>query len=196
MASADLWSPEYNSYILLLEKYDFNFFYEHLADFRLVSRDYGVHEDGVTVCGVQHVLWVLGLRVRPGTQHFPYNENPTRALNTTSLKYCLSSTDAVDRRGKNSRMRMKIQGRLMLTRFIEIHQSFELLDSAAPPRVLSNFRISLYMHYITWLNCINELNLSAHQAQLLYPDWMSGEAWIWDSWITLHLIYTKISTMD
>ena len=29
--------------------------------------------------------------------HFPYNENPTRALNTTSLKCCLLSTDAIDR---------------------------------------------------------------------------------------------------
>ena len=29
--------------------------------------------------------------------HFPYNENPTRALNTTSLKCCLPSTDVIDR---------------------------------------------------------------------------------------------------
>ena len=32
--------------------------------------------------------------------HFPYNENPTRALNTDSLKCCLASTDAIDRREK------------------------------------------------------------------------------------------------
>ena len=32
--------------------------------------------------------------------HFPHNENPTRALNTTSLKCCLPSTDAIDRREK------------------------------------------------------------------------------------------------
>jgi len=32
--------------------------------------------------------------------HFTYNENPTRALNTTSLKCCLPSTDAIDRREK------------------------------------------------------------------------------------------------
>ena len=32
--------------------------------------------------------------------HFPYNENQTRTLNTTSLKCCLSSTDAIDRQGK------------------------------------------------------------------------------------------------
>ena len=31
----------------------------------LVTSDYGVHEVGVTVCGVQHVL---GVRVRPGNQ--------------------------------------------------------------------------------------------------------------------------------
>ena len=28
---------------------------------------------------------------------FPYNENPTRALNITSLKFCLPSNDAIDR---------------------------------------------------------------------------------------------------
>ena len=30
--------------------------------------------------------------------HFPYNENLTKALNTTSLKWCLPSTDAIDRK--------------------------------------------------------------------------------------------------
>ena len=30
-------------------------------------------------------------------RHFPYNENPTRTLNSTSLKCCLPSTDAIDR---------------------------------------------------------------------------------------------------
>jgi hypothetical protein len=29
--------------------------------------------------------------------HFPYKENPTRTLNTTSLKCCLSSTGAINR---------------------------------------------------------------------------------------------------
>ena len=33
-------------------------------------------------------------------RHFPCNENPTRALNTTSLKCCLPSTDAIDWREK------------------------------------------------------------------------------------------------
>jgi hypothetical protein len=33
-------------------------------------------------------------------RHFPYNENPTRALYTTLLKYCFPSTDAIDRREK------------------------------------------------------------------------------------------------
>ena len=67
----------------------------------LVTSDYGIHEVGVTVCGVQHVLSVLGVRIRPGTRHFPCNENPTRPLNTTSPKCCLPSTDAIDRREKN-----------------------------------------------------------------------------------------------
>jgi hypothetical protein len=31
-------------------------------------------------------------------RHFPYNDNSTRALNNNSLKYCLASTDAIDRR--------------------------------------------------------------------------------------------------
>ena len=39
-------------------------------------------------------------------RHFLYNENPTTALNNTSLKWCLPSTDAIDRR-----MRMEVQGR-------------------------------------------------------------------------------------
>ena len=60
----------------------------------LITSDNGVHEVRVTVCGVQHVL---GVRVQPATCHFPYNDNPTRALNTTSLKCCLPSTDAIDR---------------------------------------------------------------------------------------------------
>jgi len=57
-------------------------------------------------------------------EYFSNNENPTRALNATSLKWCLSSTDAIDRR-KNSRMRMKVQRRLMQECFIEIHQERE-----------------------------------------------------------------------
>ena len=45
--------------------------------------------------------WVYGYY--PETKsfcHFIYNENPTRALNTTSLKCCLPSTDGIDRREK------------------------------------------------------------------------------------------------
>ena len=61
----------------------------------LVTSDYGVLEVGVTVCG-SCKSWVRNQIVTS----FPYNENPTRALNTTSLKYCLTSTDAVDRRVK------------------------------------------------------------------------------------------------
>ena len=63
----------------------------------LVTSDYGVYEVGVTVYVVQHVL---GVWVRPGIHDFPYNENPMRALNTTSLKCCLSSTNIIDRWGK------------------------------------------------------------------------------------------------
>ena len=37
---------------------------------------------------------------RPKVGYFAYNENPTRALNSTSLKCCLPSTDDNDRREK------------------------------------------------------------------------------------------------
>ena len=60
----------------------------------LVTSNYGVHEVGVTVRGVEDVLLVLGVTVRPGTRHFPYNENPTRVLNTILLKCSLLSTDS------------------------------------------------------------------------------------------------------
>ena len=56
-------------------------------------------------------------------RNFPYNENPTRTINTTSFKCYLPSTDSIDRR-KNSRMSMKVQGLLKEARFIEIHQVF------------------------------------------------------------------------
>ena len=56
--------------------------------------------------------------------HFPYNENLTRALNTTSLKWCLPSTDAIGGEKKNSRMCMKVHGSHMQVCFIEIHQVF------------------------------------------------------------------------
>ena len=65
--------------------------------------------------------WVY--RYNPETKsfhHFPYNENLMRALNTTSLKCCLPSTDANERQEKNSLMHMKVEGRLMEVHFIEI----------------------------------------------------------------------------
>ena len=46
-----------------------------------------------------------------------------RALNTTSLKCCLHSTD-VWQMGKKSRIRTRVKGRLMQARFFEIHQVF------------------------------------------------------------------------
>ena len=62
-------------------------------------------------------------RNSPQPLHFN-NENPTRALNTTSLKCCLPSTDALNRQEKNSRMRIKVEGRLRQARCIKIHQGF------------------------------------------------------------------------
>ena len=54
---------------------------------------------------------------------FSYNENPTRVLNTTSLTYCLPSTDTIDRREK-SRMHMKVRRPLMQVRLTEIQKVF------------------------------------------------------------------------
>ena len=44
--------------------------------------------------------WVYGYDPEAiSSHHFPYNENPTKA-NTSSLKCCLPSSDAIDRREK------------------------------------------------------------------------------------------------
>ena len=68
--------------------------------------------------------WVY--RYNPETKSFcsfPYNENPKRALNTTSLYCYLLPTDTIDRQKKIHKS-MKVQGRLMQVCFIEIHQVF------------------------------------------------------------------------
>ena len=54
---------------------------------------------------------------------FSYNENPTRALNTASLKCCLPLTDSIDRREEFTHA-YKGQGPLMQAHFIEIRQVF------------------------------------------------------------------------
>ena len=68
------------------------------------SRHAGLHKQWPRLHEHHNHWWrVLSVRVRPGNKsfrHFAYNENPTRALNTTSLKCCLPSTDAIDRREK------------------------------------------------------------------------------------------------
>ena len=57
----------------------------------------------ICMCGT--FWWLLDpvVRTRGGIWYcvlVVYNENPTRALNTTSLKCCLPSIDAIDRREK------------------------------------------------------------------------------------------------
>ena len=48
-----------------------------------------------------NMSWVYGYDPESKLFHyFPSNENPTRPLNTTSLKFCLPLTDAIDRREK------------------------------------------------------------------------------------------------
>ena len=83
--------------------------------------------------------WVNGYN--PETEsfrHFLYNESPTRALNTTSLKCCLLTLLRV---GKNSRMPMKIQGRLMQARFIVIHRGFAKKKSLMLFAISKNYSI-------------------------------------------------------
>ena len=83
--------------------------------------DYSVHEVGVTACGVQPVHSV---RVRPGNQIVPSFSVQWKSYESTK-HYLTQILLAINWRywqaGKNSRMRMKVRGRLMQTRFIKIH---------------------------------------------------------------------------
>ena len=66
----------------------------------LIASDSGVREVAITVLEFS-MSWVHGYDPEiKSFPLFPYNENPTRALNTNSLKCCLSSTNAIDRRKK------------------------------------------------------------------------------------------------
>ena len=74
----------------------------------------------VIVCGFLHVLWDWW-RGQSENRHFSYNEIPTSALNTISLKCLLPLSDTIDRREK---IHACIWGRLMQARVIEIYQLF------------------------------------------------------------------------
>ena len=79
----------------------------------------------VTVCGVQNVL---GIWVRPGNQIF-LSFSLQRKSDESSKHYLTQMLHVINwhywQAGKNSHMRMKVQGRLMQVCFIEIHQVFE-----------------------------------------------------------------------
>ena len=64
-----------------------------------------------------HWWWVLD--GGPRNSYFPYNENPTIALNSAYHQLTLLTG-----REKKSNMRIDVQGRLMQVRFIEIHKMF------------------------------------------------------------------------
>ena len=100
--------------------------------------------------------WVY--RYDPETKsshHFPYNENPTRALNTT---YSNADRHQVIGR-KNSRMHMTVHGCLMQARFIETHQIFTQKNVGYfSNRVICWFRI-LKLEYN-----INDLRTSLYEA--------------------------------
>ena len=68
-----------------------------------------------------HWWRVLGVRVRPGTCNFPYNENPTRALSTVT-QMLLAINWRYWQVVKNSCLRMKVQGHLMKVRLIKMYQ--------------------------------------------------------------------------
>ena len=62
--------------------------------------------------------WVYGYDAETKSfRHFAYNENPTRTLNTTSLKCCLPSTDAIDRREKRFKVVSFKRASLKFARF-------------------------------------------------------------------------------
>ena len=146
----------------------------------LLTNDYGVREVGVTLSGVQYVLWVLGVWIRPRTHSFPYNENPTRALKTTSFKCCLPSTDAIDRWKKNSCMRMKIQGCLMQARFTEWNPP-GFCKRKKPDTFLTVLLVPVYMKYNYFLltiikklflfRLVNKINLSKKDKKAQLTHW-------------------------
>ena len=74
--------------------------------------------------------------------HFPYNENPTRALNTTSLKCCLPSTDIDDKWEKFTHA-YEGSTSLQQVHFSKIHQVFE------EKKKLDSFLIEQYIGLIT-----------------------------------------------
>ena len=62
---------------------------QHLSEVEWVISDYGVHEVGITICGVQYVLGVYGPEIK-SFRHFSDNENPTRTLNSNAACHQLT----------------------------------------------------------------------------------------------------------
>ena len=60
----------------------------------LVTSDYCVHEVGANVESSMSEVYGYDPETK-SPRHFPYNENPLRELNTTPLKCCLPSTNAI-----------------------------------------------------------------------------------------------------
>ena len=74
--------------------------YKENDEFRNVSvhpGHAGLHKDWPWLHEHHNHCWqVPSVWIQPRAYHFPHNENPTRALNTTSLQCCLASTRAID----------------------------------------------------------------------------------------------------
>ncbi|UYV85173.1 hypothetical protein LAZ67_X004806 [Cordylochernes scorpioides] len=99
--------------------------------------------------------------------HFSYNENLTRALNTTSLICCFASTDAIDRQ-ENSLMRMNVHGCLLQAHFTEIHQVF------AKKKYLVNWRIPPKHNWYSGVDPGGALNLRNRQHQTTLTRFRTG----------------------
>ena len=77
----------------MTQRFGFRVVSVHLG---LVTSDYGVHEVGALFVesNMSCKSWVYGYDPETKSfRHFTYNENPTRALNTTLPKCCLPLTD-------------------------------------------------------------------------------------------------------
>ena len=90
----------------------------------LIPSDYGVHEVGVTVCEVQHVLgvWIkLRNKIVPSFSLQWKSDESTKHYLTQML---LAINWRYSQAGKNHARVWNVQGRLMQARFIEIQQVF------------------------------------------------------------------------
>ena len=81
-------------YFILSKLFTRTFSYSHHISRDEINGNFGIY---LFYEWLWYMFCVYGYGPEP---HLPYNEIPTRPLNTTSLKCCLPSADAIDRREK------------------------------------------------------------------------------------------------